>query len=85
MARPVAQSAADLIPDPAALINDAIDQIMAELAVFCFKQLERSATSHDVLDLNTDVSVVENELRVRYYIARRPNQYIQYLLFRSSL
>jgi hypothetical protein len=76
VARPVAQSAADLIPDPAASIDDAIDQITAELAAFCFEQLERSATSHDALDLNTDASVVENELRVRYYIARRPNQYI---------
>ena len=79
------ESAADLTPDPdpAASIDNAIDQITADLAAFCFERLQRSVTSHDALDLNTDVSVLEDEFRVMYYIARRPNQYIQYLLFRS--
>jgi hypothetical protein len=81
-ARQVAQSAADLTP--AASIDNAIDQITAELAAFCFEQLERNVTSHDALDLNKDVTALEDELRVRRYTARRPYQYIQYLRFRSS-
>jgi hypothetical protein len=77
VARPVAQSAADLTPDPdpAASIDDAIDQITAELAAFCFEQLERSVTLHDALDLNTDANALEDEFQVRHYIhyiARRP-------------
>lgn len=69
------QSAADLSldlspgPDTAS-IDDAIDQITAELAAFCLEQLERSVTSHDALDLNTNENALENELRVRNYIAR---------------
>ena len=82
-AQPVAQEAVDLTPDPAALIDEAIDQITAELAAFCFEQLERSVTSHDALDLNSDVNTIDNEFRVRIYIARRPHQYIHYLIFRS--
>jgi hypothetical protein len=77
VAQQVAQSAADLTL--AALIDNAIDQITAELAAFCFKQLEKNVTSHDVLDLNTDVIALEDELQVRHYAARRPYQYIQYL------
>jgi hypothetical protein len=77
MARPVAQSAADLTPDSdlAASIDDAIDQITAELAAFCFEQLERSVTLHNALDLNTDVNALEDEFWVRHYmhyIVRRP-------------
>ena len=70
--------------DPAIPIDDAIDQITAELAAFCFEQLERSVTSHDALDLNTDAITLEDEFRVRNHIARRPHQYIQCLLYRSS-
>jgi hypothetical protein len=72
VARPVAQSAVDLTQDQATSIDDAIDQITAELAAFCFEQLERSVTPHhphDVLDLNTDVNALEDEFRVRHYIA----------------
>lgn len=81
-ARPVAQSTADLTPDPAASIDDAIDQITADLAAFCFEQLKRSVSSRDALDLNSDENALEDEFRVRNYIAR-PHQYIQYLRFRS--
>lgn len=74
-ARPVVQLAADLAPgpDPAASIDDAIDQITAQLAAFCFEQLERSVMSREALDLNTDVTALDNEFQVRHYIARRPN------------
>jgi hypothetical protein len=68
IARPVAQSAADLAPDPAASIDDAIDQITAQLAAFCFEQLERSVTSCDALDLNADVTALEDEFQVRHYM-----------------
>jgi hypothetical protein len=80
------QLAADLTSDPANSIDGAIDQITAELAAFCFEQLERSVTSHDALDLNTDTNGLEDEFRVRHYlhyIARRSRQYIQYLQTRS--
>jgi len=83
VAPPVVQLAADLTLDLPALIDNAIDQITAELAAFCFKQLERSVTSHDALDLNTDANTLEDEFWVRNYIAIRLHQYIQYLLFRS--
>jgi hypothetical protein len=63
----VAQPTADLPLDQAALIDDDIDQITAQLAAFCFEQLERSVTSHDGLDLNTDASALEDEFRVSYY------------------
>lgn len=33
------------IPDPATPIDDAIDQITAQLTDFCFEQLEKSVTS----------------------------------------
>jgi hypothetical protein len=80
--RLVAQSAvADLAPDQAAPIDDAIDHITAQLAAFCFEQIERSVTSRDALDLNADRTTVENEFQVRHCIARR--QYIQDLQFRS--
>lgn len=81
------QSPADLAPDQIApvseSINDAIDEITAQLAAFCFKQLEKSVTSDDALDLNADITTFTNEFWVRCYTARRPNQYIQCLLFRS--
>jgi hypothetical protein len=67
----VVQSSADLTPDPAASIDEAIDQITAELAAFCIDQLEKSVTSNTALNLNTDVNAIEDELRVRSYIARR--------------
>lgn len=78
----VAQSTADLASDQVASIDDAVDQITAELAAFCLEQLDRSLTSHDALDLNADASALQDELRVRsrYYWV---NQYIQYLIFRS--
>lgn len=64
VARPVVQSVADLrvTPDPVASLDDAIDQITAELAAFCFERLEGG----NALDLNTDASVLEDEHRVRY-------------------
>lgn len=48
---------------------------MAELAAFCFKQLERSVTLHNVLDLNIDANTLEDKFQVRHYmcyIVRRP-------------
>ena len=80
MAQPAqsAQSATDLAPlDPAALIGNAIDQITAQLAAFCFEQLERGVILGDVLDSNTDVAALEDEFQVRHYIMGRPNLYIQ--------
>jgi hypothetical protein len=61
-----AQATVDLTPDQAASIDDDIDYITAELAAFCFEQLERSVTLHDVLNLNADASILEDELQVRY-------------------
>jgi hypothetical protein len=72
-----AQSTADLTMDQAASIDNDIDHITAQLAAFCFEQLERSVTTHDALDLNTDASALENEFQVMYYIAMETNQYIQ--------
>jgi hypothetical protein len=82
-APPVAQSSMDLAPDPAASIDEAIDQITAELAAFCIDQLEKSVTLNTVLDLNTDANAIEDELWVRSYIARRLHQYIHCLVSRS--
>lgn len=64
----VAQPTADLAPDPAAPIDSDIDQITAQLAAFCFEQLEKSVTSHNELDLNTDASALDDEFRVRLNI-----------------
>jgi hypothetical protein len=73
----LSQSPADLAPDQIApvseSINDAIDEITAQLAAFCFEQLEKSVTSDDALDLNADATTFTNEFRVRCYTARRPN------------
>ncbi len=62
----VAQPTPDLPMDQAASIDNDIDQITAQLAAFCFKQLERSVTSHDGLDLNTDASILKDEFWVSY-------------------
>ena len=67
---------ADLALDRAALIDNDIDHITAELAAFCFEQLERSVTLHDALDLNTDASTLDNEFRVKFHIVSGANQYI---------
>ncbi len=67
---------ADLALDRAALIDNDIDHITTELAAFCFKQLERSVTSHDALDLNTDTSTLDNEFWVKFHIVSGANQYI---------
>ena len=73
--RPVEDSVeprpASLAPDQATSIDDDIDKITADLAAFCFEQLERSVTSRDALDLNTDAGALEDEFRVGYYIAMR--------------
>ena len=64
----VVQLTADLTPDLAAPIDSDIDLITAQLAAFCFEQLEKSVTLHDELDLNTDASALDDEFRVRLNI-----------------
>jgi hypothetical protein len=67
----VVQPAADLaVLRPDASIDYAIDQLTAELAAFCFDQLEKSVTSRDGVDLNADTDALENEFQVSAYIAR---------------
>ncbi len=69
--RTVVQPAADLaVPSLDASINDAIDQLIAELTAFCLDQLKKSVTSSDGVDLNADADVLENEFKVSVYIAR---------------
>ena len=64
----VAEGQAGLAPDQATSIDNDIDKITADLAAFCFEQLERSVTSCDPLDLNTNMGALEGEFRVGYYI-----------------
>jgi hypothetical protein len=53
-----------------ASIDYAIDQLTAELAAFCFDQLEKSVTLRDGVDLNVNADALENEFQVSVYIAR---------------
>jgi len=91
MAQPViAQPTLDLPMDQAASIDNDIDQITAQLAAFFFEQLERSVTSHDGLDLNTDASILEDEFWVSYncillYVAMRANQYTVILYIQCTV
>jgi hypothetical protein len=64
-------TAADLtVPRPDASIDNAIDELVAELAAFCLDQLEKSITSSNRVDLNADADALEDEFEVSTYIVR---------------
>jgi len=68
----LAQSAADLaLPCPDASINNAIDQLITQLAAFCIGQLEKSVALSDGVDWNGDADALEDEFQVRACIPRR--------------
>ena len=62
-AMPSAAGLAMACPD--ASIDNAIDDLITRLAAFCLDQLEKTVTSSDAADLNTDVDMLENKLQVR--------------------
>jgi hypothetical protein len=76
-AEDLAGSAVDVIPPH--VPDDAIDQLTADLAAFCFDRLERSANeAHNLVSTNN----LEDELQVRFELKRVDYRILMLSLFR---